>query len=160
MSLETDIQERLNALADYEIPADAPMGITFPLKHGHATCQFTSVDRLSCALQEVVFQDTHDQVVPHDHVADLNQRATQLSATLTYLLEPIVLQEIDPEHTQLRSSPPARDEDRTVRYYELMACARTIALQRFQKSPGHPRQSIPMIFTREVLVRLLGDLDR
>ena len=92
-------------------------------------------------------------------LADLQKRSAELSARLTYLLEPIAPIESDGEScsVQMRSNPPHRDDDGT-RYYELlMRRGGSISLRRWQSQPGQCRQQIPAELTREVIVRLAGD---
>lgn len=91
----------------------------------------------------------------------LEQMANDLSARLTYLMEPIRPIEIDADAcvAQLRSSPPQRDDDGRS-YYELtVRRGGEIALVRYHKEPGAVRQQIPANITREVLVRLVDDFE-
>jgi hypothetical protein len=87
--------------------------------------------------------------------------AKDLSARLTYLMEPIRPIEIDADAcvAQLRSSPPQRDDDGRS-YYELtVRRGGEIALVRYRKEPGAVRQQIPANVTREVLLRLVDDFE-
>jgi hypothetical protein len=93
--------------------------------------------------------------------ADLERIAKAISERLTYLMEPIRPIEIDADAcvAQLRSSPPQRDDDGRS-YYELLARrGGEIALSRYRKEPGSPRQQIAANVTREVLLRLADDFE-
>jgi hypothetical protein len=93
--------------------------------------------------------------------ASLERMAKSLSERLTYLMEPIRPIEIDADAcvAQLRSSPPQRDDDGRS-YYELtVRRGGEIALARYRKEPGTPRQQIPANVTREVLLRLVDDFE-
>jgi hypothetical protein len=82
-----------------------------------------------------------------------------LAARLTYLMEPIAPIEIDAAAcvVQLRSNPPQRDDDGRS-YYELMVRrGGDIALTRYRKENGGPRQQVLATVTREVLLRLVDD---
>jgi hypothetical protein len=91
----------------------------------------------------------------------LERMAKALSDRLTYLMEPIRPIEIDADAciAQLRSSPPQRDDDGRS-YYELtVRRGGEIALCRYRKEAGTPRQQIPANVTREVLLRLADDFE-
>jgi hypothetical protein len=93
--------------------------------------------------------------------ASLERIAKNLSERLTYLMEPIRPIEIDADAciAQLRSSPPQRDDDGRS-YYELtVRRGGEIALSRFRKEAGTPRQQIAANVTREVLLRLVDDFE-
>ena len=93
--------------------------------------------------------------------ASLERLVQDLSARLTYLMEPIRPIEIDADAcvAQLRSSPPQRDDDGRS-YYELtVRRGGEIALVRYRKEPGAARQQIPANITREVLLRLVDDFE-
>ena len=80
---------------------------------------------------------------------------------LTYLMEPISPIEIDAEAcvAQLRSNPPQRDDDGRSYYELLVRRGGEIALVRYRKEPGTPRQQIAATVTREVLLRLADDFE-
>jgi hypothetical protein len=90
----------------------------------------------------------------------LKSTAEALSKRLTYLLEPISPIETDSQGctVQMRSMPPHK-EDKVTSYYELLVSRDgRLSLVRYQRAPGNPRQAIAAHVTREVLVRLVGDL--
>jgi hypothetical protein len=90
---------------------------------------------------------------------DLERISNALAARLTYLMEPIRPIEIDVDAcvVQLRSSPPQKDDDGRSYYELLVRRGGEIALSRYRKESGTPRQQIPATVTREVLLRLAGD---
>jgi hypothetical protein len=91
----------------------------------------------------------------------LERMAKDLSARLTYLMEPIRPIEIDADAcvAQLRSSPPQRDDDGRS-YYELtVRRGGQISLCRYRKEPSAARQQIAATVTREVLLRLADDFE-
>ena len=91
---------------------------------------------------------------------ELERIGKALAARLTYLMEPIAPIEIDAAAcvVQLRSNPPQRDDDGRS-YYELMIRrGGEIALSRYRKENGGQRRQITANVTREVLLRLVGDL--
>ncbi len=91
----------------------------------------------------------------------LSKMAEALAAKLNYLMEPIAPIEIDLDKcsVQLRSRPPRRSEA-TTSYYEVMVTVGgSIALVRYDKPKGSRRERVPMLLTREVMVRLVGDFD-
>jgi hypothetical protein len=91
----------------------------------------------------------------------LKEISDDVSARLTYLLEPVGVVELDHAKcvVQMRSNPPQKDDDGT-HYYELFVRkGGSISLCRYQAQTGAPRQLVPAILTQEVLVRLAGDFD-
>jgi hypothetical protein len=92
--------------------------------------------------------------------ADLERIGKVLADRLTYLMEPIAPVELDAEAciVQLRSNPPQRDDDGRSYYELIVARGGHIALKRYRKDNGNARQPITATVTREVLLRLVGDL--
>ena len=89
----------------------------------------------------------------------LKKIAEQLSARLTYLLEPISPIETDAQGcvVQMRSNPPHKDADRTSYYELLVSRSGELSLCRYTRPAGAPRQLIAAHVTREVLLRLAAD---
>jgi hypothetical protein len=119
-------------------------------------CDFTALDSLACALSRF---ELSTAALAGKTPTELKRLGEQLSAQLTYLLEPINPIEFDAEQcvVQLRSNPPQRDEDRTS-YYELVAKrGGSLSLCRYVKAPGSVRENVPMHLTREVFFRLVSD---
>jgi hypothetical protein len=90
---------------------------------------------------------------------DLERISNTLATRLTYLMEPIRPIELDADAciVQMRSNPPQQDDDGRSYYELLVRRGGEIALVRYRKEPGTPRQQIPATVTREVLLRLAGD---
>jgi hypothetical protein len=92
---------------------------------------------------------------------DLEHISNALANRLTYLMEPIRPIELDADAcvVQLRSNPPQQDDDGRSYYELLVRRGGEIALVRYRKEAGMPRQQIPATVTREVLLRLVGDFE-
>ena len=85
----------------------------------------------------------------------------RLAARVTYLMEPLVVLEVDAEggEAELRSqTPSSRDQART--YYEIqLHRAGLLHLRRMAYDPAERRrQAVPCQLTREALDRLADDL--
>jgi hypothetical protein len=120
------------------------------------TCQLVSLDSLACAFTELSLESP---ALAARDISGLKHTAEQLSARLTYLLEPISPIETDPEGctVQMRSKPPQQEENRTSYYELLVSRSGKISLSRYTRSAGQSRQVVPAAVTREVLLRLAGD---
>lgn len=118
--------------------------------------ELLALDRLACALDEFVL---HSDSLRGANAERLKKVAERLSASLTYLLEPISPIEIDAHGctVQLRSNPPQKDADRTSYYELLVRDSGELSLCRFVRPAGQARTRIPAEVTREVLLRLVGD---
>jgi hypothetical protein len=92
--------------------------------------------------------------------AKLERIGKVLAAKLTYLMEPISPIEIDAAEcvVQLRSAPPQRDDDGRSYYELIVRRGGEIVLSRYRKENGDARRPIAATVTREVLLRLIGDL--
>lgn len=92
--------------------------------------------------------------------AELERISRALAERLTYLMEPIAPIEIDAAEcvVQLRSNPPQRDDDGRSYYELLVRRGGEIGLTRYRKENGGVRRQIAATVTREVLLRLVGDL--
>jgi hypothetical protein len=122
-------------------------------------CELVALDKLGCAFQELRFIDPALQAAS---VETLGRVAQGLSERLNYLLEPIRPVEIDSERciVQLRSNPPQQEAGQTC-YYELLVTRQGyVSLIRWCKSAGNPRVQVAAQVTREVLIRLAGDLSQ
>jgi hypothetical protein len=122
------------------------------------TCDLVERNSLAVAFQILRVATPELAEATSNH---LERMAKSLSERLTYLMEPIRPIEIDADAcvAQLRSSPPQRDDDGRS-YYELVVRrGGEIALGRYRKEPGTPRQPIAANVTREVLLRLVDDFE-
>ena len=118
--------------------------------------ELVALDSLACACERLALSSTK---LAGASVDRLKRVAENLSARITYLLEPVQPIEVDPEQcvVQLRSVPPQKEDDKTS-YYELLV-QRTgeISLTRYESVVGQGRTPIAAQVTREVLSRLVED---
>lgn len=119
-------------------------------------CHLLALEPLAAAFTRLALRSDKLSAMSSD---GLKKVAENLSARLTYLLEPISPIETDAQGcvVQLRSNPPQKDSDRTSYYELLVARSGELSLCRHTRAPGAARQVIPAQVTREVLVRLAGD---
>lgn len=153
MSLVREVQ---SALAQLNIPCQAPQTLTANFGGQRLSLQLDGVDSLACSFSLFEFESETLATAGMDR---LKQVAQDLEKRLTYLLEPISPIEHDAEQciVQLRSNPPHRDEDRTSYYELIVSRGGRLSLGRYAKRAGDVRQRISSHVTREVLVRLAGD---
>jgi hypothetical protein len=119
-------------------------------------CALVALDTLACSFTRL---DLDCGSLAGATLAKVRDVAEKLSRRLTYLLEPISPVETDALGclVQMRSNPPAKDEDGTS-YYELLVSQRgNLSLCRYKRTAGSPRTTVPAHVTREVLLRLVGD---
>lgn len=122
------------------------------------TGELMALDTVGCAFDGLTVATGR---LAQARVDELRKISDDLTRRLTYLLEPMALLEVDADRCslQMRSNPPQQDDDGT-RYYELLVeRGGQVSLCRYQKQPGQPRQRVAAHVTREVLVRLAGDLE-
>ena len=152
MSIRTDIERELA-----RIQAVTGRGLLqADVAGGRIEADLLAVDAIGCSFQTLGYSTSQ---LADASLEDLKQISTELTAKLTYLLEPIGLVEADADRCsiQLRSNPPKKGEDETS-YYELMVRrGGDITLSRYSKKTGQLRQIIPANVTREVLGRLADD---
>jgi hypothetical protein len=118
--------------------------------------ELDQVDALSVALRVFTFSTSRLEPLL---TPQLTAVADQLAQQLTYLLEPLRVVEIDGAAgaVQMRSNVPQRKAQRRC-YYEVLVTRGGITLVRYEKTPGEPRAVVPALLTREVLLRLTGDI--
>lgn len=92
-------------------------------------------------------------------VERVREVANDLTARVTYLLEPLTPIEFDQELAvvQLRSVNPARGEDGATYYELLVRTGGSVSLRRYRKPPRGLREAVDATVTREVLGRLADD---
>lgn len=122
---------------------------------GSVTAAVRQVDSLAIALDSLTARIP--AVVP-----TLDEVGRRLAGSLTYLLEPLALLEVGADRALLRSLPP-RKHDSAIDYYELWlrtdGDARSIEFQRYRSNRvERRRETIPMIFTWELVEHLLEDI--
>jgi hypothetical protein len=119
------------------------------------SCRLVALDTLACAFSTL---SVHSPALAARTGEQLKKLAESLAVKLNYLLEPIRPIEYDADVVQLRSNPPQKTPDRTT-YYELLVAKRgELMLTRYARPAGQAREIIPAQVTREVLLRLAGDL--
>lgn len=94
--------------------------------------------------------------------ADLRGWGDRLASRLTYLMEPLVLLEVDAEagEAELRSRQPSRRDDLRSYYDVRLGRAGTLRLQRVAFDDAtRARHAVPCRMTVEALERLVDDLD-
>jgi len=120
-------------------------------------CELTALDSLACAFKRLAVSSERLQRLSPEQ---LRAAAERLCARLTYLLEPVSVIETDAHGcvVQMRSDPPQKESDRTSYYELLLAREGEVSLARYARDGRNARQPIDAHVTREVLVRLAGDL--
>lgn len=155
MTLKTQIHTELNRLASLSGSASGPQSFCLDTGDGRLQSELTAIDALACAFNRFAYKTDKIASATIDELKDI---ANGLSSQLSYLLESISPVEVDDEAcvVQMRSNPPAKDDDGT-RYYELVVARGEISLLRYCKTPGQPRQTVAANVTREVFERLGDD---
>jgi len=115
------------------------------------------LDSIGCAFTELEYWGTHLESLSPQQLRRLGKRFAE---KVNYLMEPIRAIEFDLEEStlQLRSVRPQQHHSGR-RYYEILARPSALHLCRYEKTAGQKRQRVPAQLTREVLVRLVGDLE-
>ena len=149
-------QPLLQQFQQFVAAGTGPFQLDVPVDGGRLTAAIQAVDRLACVVDAL---ELSSDKLAHQSLDELKDRSHRLCAKLSYLLEPIALIESDADTctTQLRSNPPAKEDDQTFYYEILMRRGGVISLHRYQKQPGDVRQNVPATLTHEVLVRLADD---
>jgi len=152
MTLRKKVQEKLDQLTTM------PATLVVDADVGHFEADIDQLEQLGCTFLRFQLSSDHLAGASRDRLQKLGD---DLSARLNYLMEPIAPLEFDQEGftLQLRSDPPARDDDGST-YYEILARRDgVLSLHRYRKPPGQPRQAIAAQVTREVFLRLVGDFE-
>ena len=93
--------------------------------------------------------------------ADLKPWADRIAARVTYLMEPLVVLEIDRQElkAELRSQTPTPRDGRRSYYELILSRDGSAGLERVSfKESDRKRETVPFQLTREVLERLVDDL--
>jgi hypothetical protein len=153
MSLAQQAQAALAALPS---PTVGPLRIDVAEAGQHFECDLSALDSLGCAFEQFVVKADKLQAAGLD---ELKKVSEALSKRLTYLLEPIQPIEIDRDQCviQMRSVPPAKDNDRTSYYEIIVRRGGELSLVRYTADYGAGRQVALAQVTREVLIRLVKD---
>ena len=152
MSLTLQIQQQLSHL--HSQGGQGLLSLNLP--EGLLEADFTAIDTIGCAFESLSLNSSKLATATLD---ELKKLSVQLTAKLSYLLEPISLIEADAHSStvQLRSSPPQQGEDGRSYYELVVAKGGHLRLCRFFKATGQPRQIIPAQVTRQVFARLGED---
>jgi hypothetical protein len=151
------LAERLEQTAEAETTGGSPPW-TVRVAEGEVevTLELTALESLACAFERL---DVRNRAWAGKPIGEIKRVAEELAARLTYLLEAIRPIEVDPEQcvVQLRSSPPRREEDKSSYYELIVERSGSLSLRRYEKQSGDVRRQVPMLLTREVFRRLVGD---
>lgn len=155
MSLKEQLRDRLAATAPF---VDGITDIVVREGSLALCCELASLDRTGCEFVRLSVETPRLAGAATDR---LQKVAADLAKRLTYLMEPISPVEVDHEQcvVQMRSSPPQKNDDGTTYYELLVRAGGELSLCRFTKTIGNARQNVPAQVTREVLLRLAGDLE-
>jgi len=141
------------------LAADAPRTAAFSAADGiDVNIDFTAVDRLACAFRELRVSGPAIAGVPF---ATLSKWADQLCQRVTYLLEQVGPLEHDAaaETVLIRSTPPARQAEKTTFYEIVLHAPDTLTLRRYRRiTRDANREQIDLQMTHEVLEKLTTDL--
>lgn len=153
MSIVDEVKRTLASWAPF---AASPQLLEVTAGGQRLRCALVALDSLACSFTRL---DLDSSDLAGVTLAKVKQVAEQLSRRLTYLLEPISPVETDALgcQVQMRSNPPAKDEDGTSYYELLVSQSGNLSLCRYKRTPGSPRVTIPAHVTREVLLRLISD---
>jgi hypothetical protein len=159
MSFRNDLSLALASLRG--LSGTTPSSITLRNAAGLSLrIEFTVVDTLSCAFQELALEVPALQSAAF---TALQSWAQNLSRRITYLLEQIGPLEFDPNAGEvlIRSTPPDQLADGT-QYYEIMLSQKggVFLLKRYRSIKGTPgRSPVEIQITHEVLFKLVDDLE-
>ena len=154
MSLKEQLRAALGGLAPF---AQGPQALDVTDAAQHLHIEIGSLYRLACAFDRITLSAA---ALKGAKVDRLKQVAEKLSGSLTYLLEPISPIEIDAHGctVQMRSNPPQKESDRTTYYELLVQDSGELSLCRYTRTVGGTRERTAAEVTREVLLRLTGDM--
>ena len=153
MSLQVEFERALSAIPLFSQGRETARAVAGSKQ---AVCELLSLDSLACSVERLSVNNPALAGLP---AAKLKDAASRLAARINYLLEPISPIEIDLQGcvVQLRSNPPQKNESGTSYYELLIGHSGEISLARYHCPPGALRILSSAFFTREVLLRLVGD---
>ncbi len=119
-------------------------------------CRVLSTDRLACEIESIQVHSPELNVL---NAESLDALSVQLSDRISYLEESLTLVEKDAIaiEAQLRSTRPMLAEG-AKNYFELIVGRNGVLLQRYQKSVGNQRTTVPAVLSRATVCRLCSDL--
>ena len=156
MTLQEKIAAELSRLDASGALASGPQHVAVEYDARQLQCEIETLDRLGCAVSRLNIASPALAAASLERLQSVGQA---LAARLTYLLEPIAVLECDADEqtVQMRSQPPQR-QNRQTYYYELLVGRGRLELRRYVKDPDQRRRCVAAHLTREVLLRLTGDL--
>ncbi|MAT14055.1 MAG: hypothetical protein CMJ46_02150 [Planctomyces sp.] len=158
MTLSPDVTQELDHLRGQSFPQTARFTGD---KNLLIDLDLTAVEQLSCSLSTLRLTPPAGGNLS---LQTLEDWAKDLSTRLTYLLENVSPIEIDPTSQKIlvRSSQPSQ-QGNSKQYYEMLLAVDPqgcLVLRRYQISGNQSnRTAVDLVFTREVLTRLLDDLE-
>jgi hypothetical protein len=157
MSLGQKLTEKLESLAGLTAPQTSTIRVT---ETGEEVLELdlTGVDRMSCSFRELRLQLPGLYGKSFDSLKDW---ANEICKRVTYLLEQIGPQELDPESEQvlIRSTPPEKNPGQTRFYEVLLSAPGTLGLRRYCARSGQAgREQIDLQTTHEVACKLVNDI--
>ena len=121
--------------------------------------EVTAADRLSCSISQLRVEPRDPAHLSSDQLKAWGKR---IATHVRYLLEAIETVELDAKQGRLllRSTPPEKNPDGSVLYYELLLeSSGKLQLERRRFNPADRSRTPELIHcTREVLEKLVGDL--
>lgn len=155
MSLKQQLNDELNQRA-----ISAAGDLQLVARQGALTMRIdlAAIESVGCNLNSIAIESTD---LADASMERLHRISDGLTRQLRYLMEPLaeIESDVDCCTVQLRSTPPQRDGERRA-YYELLVCrGGSVMLTRYEKTAGEPRVPVPASLTREVVLRLVGDLE-
>src|SRR5262245_52819730 len=134
----------------------AVLQVAHPATGWSAALEADAVDGVGGRLRELVLTRSAPPA------EGLQERAARAAATVTGLLEPLALVEVDAPRgvAQLRSAAPQR-RGGMLSYYELtLEADGTTRLRRYSlaQAPGARREAVAFALTHEALAKLVADL--
>ncbi len=153
MTLENTLQQNL---AKWRFPAGDRRTLTAENDGWVAAVHADSADTVGCHVWEV----TLSRPAGPTGAVDLKARAQRIADSVTGLLEPLKLLEVDaPGGTALlRSEAPKQSGDSLFYYEVLLGADGAASARRYQAERAGKRKQIAYSLTHEALAKLAGDL--
>ncbi len=151
------VEQLEQTLASWPLFSQGEATLAIEHQGQHLTCVLTALESLACAFTSLTLRS---DALAGAGIERLKAVSSELAKRLTYLLEPIspIETDIDRCIVQMRSLPPKQQNDQ-IDYFELLVSrSGELSLCRYCRAKGSEREPIPAQVTREVLVRLAGDL--
>ncbi|MEX0866078.1 MAG: hypothetical protein WD030_01895 [Pirellulales bacterium] len=155
MSLKQRLSDELDVCVN-----QSTGGLLLRAAHGALTMQvdLDSIETVGCMLKSITIESTD---LADASIKRLHEISESLTKRISYLMEPLAEIECDDQRctVQLRSNPPQQEGNRRAYYELLVQRGGLVTLTRYEKSNGAARTAVPAQLTREVLLRLVGDME-